>query len=228
MPRRERPAATTRSEHWLRVLVNEKQDLIDSELNKAFSWHEEQVYWLSPLEKDSFTEYYDEAFLDILGVADLKKPLREFWPVGGPRWDGLAKTSTGKILLIEAKAYIEEMVDGGTRAGLASRERILSAFDQTKSYCNVKAETKWDGAFYQYANRIAHLYFLSVLNEIDAHLVFLYFVNAPDVLSPCTRDNWVGAIRAIKAAHGLGRNRLTPRITEVFIDTPSFSREKSQ
>jgi len=129
--------------------------------------------------------------------------------------------------LLEAKAYIEEMADGGTKAGSASREKILSAFEQTKAYCRVKQEINWDGAFYQYANRVAHLYYLSVMNKIDAYLVFLYFVNAPDVPLPCTRDNWIGAIRAVKAALGLGRNRLAPRITEVFIDTPALSKEKS-
>jgi hypothetical protein len=227
MPRRERPKVTTRSEHWLRILVNEKQEIIDSELNRAFSWNDEEVKWLSPLAKNSFAEYYDEAFLELLEITNLKKTLREFWPAGGPRWDALAKTSGGKVVLVEAKAYIEEVVDGGTRAGPPSRERILSALEQTKAYCSVKQEIKWDGAFYQYANRVAHLYYLSVMNKIDAYLVFLYFVNAPDVPSPCTRDNWVGAIRAVKAALGLGRNRLTLRVTEVFIDTPTLSKKKS-
>jgi hypothetical protein len=105
------------NEHWLRVLVNEKQELIDSKMNRAFSWHKEQVYWLSPLSNDSYAEYYDETFLGLLGVKDLHIPLREFWPAGGPRYDALAKTSGDKIILLEAKAYIEELADGGTKAG---------------------------------------------------------------------------------------------------------------
>jgi hypothetical protein len=228
MPRRERPATTTRSEHWLRVLVNEKQELIDSELNRAFSWNEEQVYWLSPLAKDSYAEYYDEAFLDLLIVKAHRIPLRKFWPIGGPRWDALAKTSSDKVILLEAKEYIEEAADGGTKAGTASRKRIMSALEQTKAYCNVNPDTKWDCAFYQYANRLAHLYYLRVLNDIDAYLVFLYFVNAPDVPSPCSRENWVGANRAVKAALGLGRHSLKHQIAEVFIDTLSLSRTKAQ
>ncbi len=31
--------------------------------------------------------------------------------------------------------------------------------------------------FYQYINRLAHLYLLRVLNKIPAYLVFVYFVN---------------------------------------------------
>ena len=36
---------------------------------------------------------------------------------GGPQWDALAKTSGDKIILLEAKANIEELADGGTKAG---------------------------------------------------------------------------------------------------------------
>ena len=39
----------------------------------------------------------------------------------------------------------------------------------------VTSTTDWTKCFYQYANRLAHLYFLKELNGIDAALVFVYF-----------------------------------------------------
>ena len=51
----------------------------------------DQIEWLSPLEKDGYVEYSDSAFIDQLGVELEHKPLADFWPNGGPVWDGLAK-----------------------------------------------------------------------------------------------------------------------------------------
>ena len=44
---------------------------------------------------DNYAEYYDDAFLNRLGVKELKQPLLEFWPASGPRWDGLARAIPG-------------------------------------------------------------------------------------------------------------------------------------
>lgn len=218
MPRRKRPEKTTRSEHWLRTLINQQLELIDSELNEIFQWNGDSIQWISPIADDSYAEYYDETFLKVLGIKPEQVKLGKFWPKGGPRWDGLANTSGGRVILLEAKAYIEEAVDEGTKAGRASKSRVLSALEQTRTYLNGKSNDAWSNEFYQYANRIAHLYYLSVLNDIDAYLVFVYFNNAPDVPSPCTREQWNGAIRIIKSVLGLGRHRLSSRIAEVFID----------
>ena len=38
MPRRPRPAKTRRSEHWLRVMVNESSDVLDTAIATAFGW----------------------------------------------------------------------------------------------------------------------------------------------------------------------------------------------
>jgi hypothetical protein len=222
MPRRKRPTTTTRSEHWLRLLINKRPDLIDSELNRVFRWGSDAVHWVSPLAADSYAEYYDESFLDVLGVTPAQVPLKDFWPRSGPRWDGLGKTLNGRVILVEAKAYIEEAADGGTKAGPNSKYMILAALEKTRKYLNVKPNAIWEGAFYQYANRLARLYYLSVLNRIDAYLVFVYFLNADDVPSPCVQEQWDGAIRVIKAALGLRQHRLASRAAGVFIDTGSL------
>jgi hypothetical protein len=38
MPRRPRPAKTQRSEHWLRVMLNESLEVLDIAIASAFGW----------------------------------------------------------------------------------------------------------------------------------------------------------------------------------------------
>lgn len=111
MPRRERPPKTERSEHWLRVAVNEHTDAFNSSIAGLFGWDaRDPIEWRSPIEADDYAEYFDDEFIDRLCVSDLLVPLIDFWPRSGPRWDGLGRTKTGKLILVEAKAYIEEAV----------------------------------------------------------------------------------------------------------------------
>ena len=223
MPRRERPSDAHRSEHWLRVAVNEAEAFTNEKIRLAFGWHAREIIeWRSPIESDQYAEYYDDEFLDRLGIehGDLKVPLHSFWPRSGPRWDGLARTSSRKYLMVEAKAYIEEGVDFGSKAGDASRQKIAEALEHSKQAYGANADANWESPFYQYANRLAHLHFLVEKNQIDAHLVFMYFANAPDVPSPCTTGHWEGARRLTEKCLGLGRHVYSDRIATIVIDVP--------
>jgi hypothetical protein len=133
MPRRERPERIQRSEHWLRMAVNEFTPALNSRINALFKWDVEQIEWLSPIAADDYAEYFDGEFLTRLGVSNPKVPLSDFWPESGPRWDGLAKTASGKLILVEAKAYIEEGVDYKSGAGPRSLGKISAALSQAKS-----------------------------------------------------------------------------------------------
>jgi hypothetical protein len=137
-------------------------------------------------------------------LIDLKLPLREFWPRSGPRWDGLAKTESGKVIIVEAKAYIEEGVDYRSRAEGESQGKISIALAKAKEAFSASRDAPWDAPFYQYANRLAHLYFLRHLNGLDAYLLFVYFADAPDVPDRCTEEQWQGANRLIEKCLGLG------------------------
>ena len=83
MPRRERPPTTTRSEHWLRVLVNEHSSILNIAIAQTFGWPDSAIDWRSPCQDDGYAEYYDQAFLDRLGLDNLKMPLDDFWPGSG-------------------------------------------------------------------------------------------------------------------------------------------------
>ncbi len=117
----------------MRVAANEAAPYLNEQLRSAFRWSaEENIEWRSPLASDQYAEYYDSEFLDRLGTGNLETPLDGFWPKSGPRWDGLARSDSGKLILVEAKAYIEEGVTYGSGAGPDSLSVIDNALEESK------------------------------------------------------------------------------------------------
>ena len=132
-----------------------------------------KIDWRSPLKSDDYAEYRDEDFLKKLGILNkMKCPLSDFWPDNGPQWDALG-VSGDEIILVEAKANIPEMVNPGTRARTESKRKIRNSLDKVKKYLNINNNIDWTGTFYQYVNRIAHLYYLREINKIKANLLFI-------------------------------------------------------
>jgi len=86
---------------------------------------------------------------------------------------------------------------------LASKggQRLPGAFRSTKSAFRAAPSAVWENPFYQYVNRLSHLYFLRKINRVDAYLLFVYFADAPDVPHPCTVQQWEGADRLVKAPY---------------------------
>src|SRR5438876_1148525 len=125
MSRETRPPQTTRSEHWLRVLINHRPDLLAMQISATFGWPaDETITWLSPLVSDGYAEYRDDDFLSRLGIQPSRVPLAAFWPRRGPRWDGLGRTASARPLLVEGKAHIEEAVARPCGAGPRSQALI--------------------------------------------------------------------------------------------------------
>jgi len=177
----------------LQVVINKKKKYLDAEISKVIG-KQMKIDWKSPLRSDECAEYRDEDFLIILGVLNrVKYPLIDFWPKKGPQWDALG-ISENEIILVEAKANIPEMVSPGTKAKITSRSKIKNSLDEVKKYLNISNDIDWTGTFYQYVNRIAHLYYLREKNQIKAHLLFIYFINDITVHGPKTKDEWLGAI----------------------------------
>ncbi len=227
MPRRPRPHDAKRSEHWLRVMIHEYSDLLDTAIAEAFGWCGEKIEWLSPRDDDGYAEYYDQAFLDRLGVDGLVIPLDEFWPKSGPRWDGLARTKDGKLILVEAKAHIDEAVDFRSKASPNSLSRIEKRLEETKAAFHASKDACWHMPFYQMANRLAHLYYLAGINKKDAYLVFINFANAPDVPEPASFEEWRGAVRLAYRCLGLKDSRLARRVATIIVDLKSGNGQPS-
>ena len=205
---------------WIRVAINEHRELFSSYISLASNIPEDdEIIWVSPLQDDDYAEYRDQDFLDILGIDLPNKRLRDFWPNLGPQWDALAKTKSGRIILLEAKANIPEVVSPATGASPASRELIEKSLSETKAFLGVDQDIPWAGRLYQFTNRLAHLYLLRELNGIDAYLVFTYFVGDDDVNGPKTVNEWKAALTVAKKVLGISeRNPMSKFVSDAFVD----------
>lgn len=211
--------ATHGSQFWLQKLVNEQPEVLnEAVMDAAPTLAGQTVEWVSPLVSEGYVEYRDLAFLQQLGIQLNKRPLEVFWPGGGPVWDGLARTSGGEVLLVEAKSHIPEAISPSSKASAVSLKLIHSSLAETKCYLNGRRDTDWAGTFYQVTNRLAHLYLLRVLNGIPSHLVFVYFVGDRKMKGPETADEWKGAVRVIENYLGVERTKLSPFVHHVYLD----------
>ena len=212
--------ATKGSQKWIQLLVNEYRDVFASALERRLATElAEGITWLSPLRYDEYAEYRDVDFLVSLGITGPKVALEEFWPGNGPQWDALGKASeTGPFLLVEAKANIPEIASSCAAVSEDSLGLIRRSLQSTQEHLGCSSLIDWTSGFYQYANRLAHLYFLRELNGQDARLVFVYFVN-DDTQIPTSLDEWRDALSLQKKLMGLGKHRLQDAVLELFVDT---------
>jgi hypothetical protein len=219
--------AAAGSQRWLQLAVNLEPRLVDEPLVGSLgeAGHS-PLEWLCPIAAEGYKEHGDRDALKALGVAaGVQQSLVAFWPRRGPVWDGLARSAKGDLLLIEAKAHVPELASGRSQAGPESLNKITERMREVREFLAPKSAADWTHTFYQYANRLAFLYFLRQLNELPAHLVFVYFVNAPDVKGPSSRAEWEAALTLMYAALGLPkRHPLSAFIHNVFVDAGAMRR----
>jgi hypothetical protein len=210
------------SQKWIQKLVNDKPEILNSQIWSALDLSEEEdIQWLSPLKSDDYAEYRDQDFLNLLRVKLEKIPLVQFWPKGGPQWDALGKSSAGKLLLVEAKSHISELISKSRAEDEGSMKTIQKSLEETRRYLNSRVQVAWSQSFYQYINRLAHLYLLRK-NGLRAYLVYVYFLNDAEMEGPATFYEWEGAIKLLNSYLGIGKHRLQKFITDVYIDVHSL------
>jgi hypothetical protein len=213
------PAGTKGSLKWVQTLVATGR--ADDGFREALGLAAEvSIDWRSPRAEDDFAEYRDAAFLRLVGLERLAEELRRFWPERGPQWDALAVSSDGRVLLIEAKAHVAEMVSS-CGAGAVSRERIEQTLNECKRRVGARAESDWGVSYYQYANRLAHLQFLRD-QGIRAELVFVYFVGDPDMGST-TLAEWAAGIDACYDHLGFDADSAIPGVHRLFVNVGADS-----
>ena len=218
MGRFPQPLSQKGSQKWIQKIVNERPELLSSKIGECHdSLSGENVLWLSPLESDEYAEYGDHAFLDILDIK-VEKPLKDFWPSGGPQWDALGKSNSGNVFIVEAKSHIPELISSMRAENEDSIRLIRKSLEETKEYLGSDIDVDWAHRFYQYTNRLAHLYFLRILNKVPAWLVFVYFVSDDEQKGPTTVTEWGGALKLLNSYLGLGRHKLQKYICDIFID----------
>lgn len=211
------------SQMWLQKLVNQSPGALNSLILAAIpSIAKQEINWVSPLEDEDYVEYRDGSFLDHLQIELATRPMNTFWPPRGPVWDGLAYTDKGEILLVEAKAHIAEAVSPPSRASPQSKKLIDEALAEVKEFLGGNTEVDWSGTFYQVTNRLAHLYLLRTLNDVPAHLVFVYFIGDKDMGGPETSEEWEGAIKIVESYLGISRHKLSPFVRHVFCDVATI------
>lgn len=219
MARKEQVSDGHGSLKQLQILVNEKPEMFNQQLRKSLpELADDKIIWQSPLVDDNYAEYTDDDFIQKVGLDQEEINLKEFWPRRGANWDGLATTHSGKIILVEAKANILELVSGSSGAGEKSMKLIRKSLEETKNYLNITNNIDWTGKFYQYTNRIAHLYFLKVKKKKDVYLVNIYFIGDESVDGPKTKNEWEGAIKVMKYYLGLSNHNLQKYMADIFID----------
>jgi hypothetical protein len=211
------------SQHWLQELINRNPGLLAETLRPRLGLSgDDTIAWLSPREDDGYAEYQDEVFLSKLSIHLEKCPIHTFWPSRGPVWDALGKTSRGDILLVEAKAHIPELASPPCGACPSSLALIRKSLAKAAEFYGAAPNVDWSRLYYQYANRLAHLYLLRELNEIQAWLVFLYFVNASEMDGPRSVEEWRPAIDAAHTHLGVTRERLQPYVVDIFFDVTTL------
>lgn len=193
------------SQRQIQTYVNEHSPALSRGIVECLSLKPTDVIqWVSPLRSDGYTEYRDADFLRVLGIAGLTIKLHEFWPRGGPCWDALARIDgdgRSGFILVEAKSHVKEIYGNGCGATGQSLLTIQTALDRSKRWFAVESGADWTGGLYQSANRYAHLYFLREIAGVQAHLVNVYFLDAPH--SPTGLGEWEPAIERVQRELGI-------------------------
>ena len=210
------------SQKWVQKIIN----FCPSRLNRLIqqeiaSLSGREIQWTSPVEQDEFAEYRDAAFLENLDLQEFAEKSEKFWPKMGPQWDALGRTADGEVLiLVEAKANVPELVSFCGAKDKESLRTISASLAETQGWLNCREpRVDWKCGFYQYANRLAHLYFLREKAQKEgSYLVFLYFVEDSSHI-PTSRDAWNSALKLQKELMGLSAASLAGKAIEVFINT---------
>lgn len=201
---------------WVQEVINISSGVINKEIISKFNLNIQKIEWVSPIKSDGYAEYRDDCFLKKLGLEENVRTLRKFWPQRGPQWDALGKEENHYFIL-EAKANIPEINSNMQAKSEESIVQIRRGLQETREYLNCNNARNWEQGFYQYANRIAHLYFLRYSCNVDAYLVFLYFLNDYTHI-PTSRLEWGGALKLQKQLMSLKTHKLQRYITSVYID----------
>ena len=212
------PNGTKGSLKWIQHVVNDCPDVLSNTLIDAIGVDKEQpVEWLSPKADDDYSEYRDQDFLDLLGIKLSKTSLNDFWPKRSPQWDALGRIEDKAYFLVEAKAHVSEIISSSQAKSAKSKALINNSLDETRKYLKLNPNIDLSKGFYQYSNRLAHLYLLRKLNNIPAYLIFVYFTNDHTHV-PTTRDEWKGALQLMYAILGTHKHKLSKYVIDVFID----------
>lgn len=239
MARRHSGRALKGSQYHLENLVNDSSGkslstVIISNTHSLSVYAVGQPEWRSPLASENYREYMGSDFLGLVKLSHLRFSLSDFWPRPGPYWDGLATVPGGKgghgVILVEAKSHFKELSNQSYACGARGKglQRIKASLAIVKRILAVKKNCDWLGRYYQYANRLAHLFWLNE-KGVPVWMVFLYFIGDQEQDGPGTDFEWRYKLNEMKLEMGLPkRHALSDRIIELFVPVPQEHRAKQE
>jgi hypothetical protein len=89
---------------------------------------------------------------------------------------------------------------------------------EVRDFIRAAKNAEWTSRFYQYGNRLAHLYWLKEKNGIPSYLINIYFYNDIAQKGPNEIAEWKGAIALLHTYFGIGKHKLSKNMLEIFID----------
>lgn len=159
--------------------------------------------------------------------AELAKEWAQFWPPSGneQNWDAVAKMDISGVehwLLVEAKANTQEIKSNCTAESESSIKTIDDALREMCEALGMKPKGDLKQKYYQYANRLAALYFLRKHN-IPARLLFIYFLGdknpGKEKSCPKRAEGWEEALREQYKSIGLDPDRKKAiGVIDLFLD----------
>ena len=182
----------------------------------------------------------DQEFLGIEFIPDpeVQNRWKSFWPQTGnsQNWDAIGKIhfdQQDEWLLVEAKGHVGELKSTCGATNPTSRRKIKLVLDKTsRAFGNqIKPVENWLENYYQYANRLATLYFLMCECDppLNARLVFIYFFgeNRKNLHCPQNADEWLPAIERTNDWLGIDKScELAKRVNHLLLPVnPLFDEE---
>ncbi|MCI5138946.1 MAG: hypothetical protein D3922_11160 [Candidatus Electrothrix sp. AR1] len=175
--------------------------------------------------------------LDFIKNKDVQEQWKGFWPQRGTgqNWDAVGNIfyenkNQHDRLLIEAKGHLGEIESSCGAKSQRSKDKILTAFRRaSQAFGNQDNPVEnWLKPYYQFANRLAVLYFL--MNECDppvtTRLLFIYFCGEKRERLECpeTDQEWYLAIDAMKTHLGIDNTcGLLKRVHYLFLPVNPYA-----
>jgi len=166
--------------------------------------------------------------LDFLPAHPMHQDVREAWAKWWPQtgnvqnWDAVGvvdRDGNPEWILVEAKANLEELKSETKAKEHGGLPKIRDCFQEAQQAFGADAGRDWTKPYYQYANRLAVLHFLTKM-KVRARLLFIYFTgdSVPNRTCPKSAEEWQPALRDMKASLGLkGDSPLEQLKHELFL-----------
>lgn len=156
---------------------------------------------------------------------EVREAWTHWWPQGPGTmtWDAVGRWTSGETsewLLVEAKANVQELSQSCKARLGPGLDQIRSAFAATKKALGVDPTRNWETGYYQAANRLATLHFLTE-HHVPARLLFVYFMEDAYARCDCPKspEEWQDqGLKRMKEHLGLpAQHLLTARVHDLFI-----------